>query len=71
MNKRTGDLFEAYRVCFLDRATDVNQSYNDTTRPFVIGLLQHDGWVVIHPGFNGPAYFNHSCDEIFENLGEL
>lgn len=70
MDKRTGDLFEAYRVCFLD--TPVNERFLSNTAPTPVrfGLLEHHGWVVIHPTTNA-TYFNHNYDELFENLGEL
>lgn len=72
MNKKTGHLMEAYRVCFIDQDWKDDLVQNDVI--WTIGVLRHDGWVVKVPADVCPAplFFNaDGVTEMFEDLGEL
>jgi hypothetical protein len=68
MNKKTGDLMEAYRIVFFDKPVQ------ELILGAQIGVLElsYDGWLLIHPQLGiTPLFFNRHCEKWFENLGEL
>lgn len=71
MNRKTGDLFEGHRVCFVD-----NESMDDKimTPMYSISLrgFEYDGWIVFNPKASPLGFFlNRKSESWFKNLGEL
>lgn len=67
MNKKTGDLFEAYAVCFVNPV-------NTTGLVWAFSISSQSGWVIRHPGLYGDFYvfFNaEGVEKMFDVLGEL
>jgi hypothetical protein len=74
MNKKTGDLLEAYRVALFDKHMANTDLAGESWGVFLT-QLNHDGWIVNHPNeaFGGFwIWFNEKgAARMFENLGEL
>ncbi len=64
MNKKTGDLFEGYRMSCIDEAGEIVDGYS-------IGIMSQCGWVIFHPKLLTGHFFNMHCEDFFEVLGEL
>jgi len=70
LNTRTGDLYEAYRITFLDQ--DGINSTLAPGLPWQFAFVSHDGWIVKHPKFGEMGiFFNLACEAWLEDLGEL
>ena len=71
MNRRTGDLFEAYRVSLFDKFL-VNADLEGDAYGIHLSRLEHDGWVIFRPKAMYWMWFNNKdVERFFENLGEL
>ena len=67
MNKNTGDLFEGYRIGLFDQPW-----LEDIGVPVaLVSIVQHDGWIMVHPEFPFPVFMNRHSEKWFVNLGEL
>ena len=67
LNNRTGDLFVATR-CWVKFGPICDGKF----RVILMGLDDHDGWIIEHPFLETPVFFNRHCEgKIFEVLGEL
>lgn len=68
MNRRTGDLFEAYRVSLMDANSFETEGVHWEIQ---LSVIKQHGWVVYHPKLVVPHFFNMKCEEFFMVLGEL
>lgn len=66
LNKRTGDLFEAYKV-FFQRDLELGKPL--LTVVCISG--DFDGWVIVHPKLGMSLFFNRKLEKMMEILGEL
>jgi hypothetical protein len=73
MSRKTGDLFEGYRICFVAAEQRIHAS---AMYGWAVSLIdtRATGWIAFHPRGFGPwgVFFNaEGVEELFEDLGEL
>lgn len=69
MNRKTGALFIAYRIAFMDAMEPVPEA---PAYAISVNVLMQGGWLIEHPKFRVSYFMNMNGGElIFENLGEL
>lgn len=66
LNKNTGDLYVGTKIwARFEPILDGQYSV------ILMGLDDHDGWIIEHPIFEAPIFMNRHCEQFLEVLGEL
>lgn len=69
INKKTGDLFIAWQIMFIERSEDIY-----ALKGYSISMTKTNElhWLIFNPLMSPFAiYFNEQCRDMFEDLGEL
>lgn len=78
MNRKTGDLYEGYRVSLFDKILRQSLSngqcinMGSTYSISLMSNLDYDGWIIYNPNGSPLGFFmNRKSETLFKVLGEL